>query len=337
MRADTVIILSHSEDIHSRSVAKEIETTYGRRAFIWDTAWYPTKWRLSVFIGPQSKPTFSIQTEEEEITGDRIAGVWWRRPQGHTISKTIKRPEVRKFCLEEARTSFRGWIASLGQKVINPFAAESVANHKPFQLAQAASVGLSIPDTIITNNPSDAGAFIANHKKGTIFKALTGTDWQFTETRKFRSSYTKHLAQLLHAPAIFQELVEAGTDLRVTIVDHKIFAVSIHPQHPGAKLDWRLDVSAELTPYKLPDRIGRKLLALMKALGLRFGAVDMRVNPKGDHVFLEINPGGQWLFCEIHGGQPISKALAYALLHPPKKRLAQQMGSNTSVKQRRVL
>jgi hypothetical protein len=40
----------------------------------------------------------------------------------------------------------------------------------------------------------------------------------------------------------------------------------------------------------------------------------MRLNPKGEYVFLEVNPGGQFLFCEIHGGQPISSALAKALI-----------------------
>jgi D-alanine-D-alanine ligase-like ATP-grasp enzyme len=52
----------------------------------------------------------------------------------------------------------------------------------------------------------------------------------------------------------------------------------------------------------------------MTVLGLRYGAIDLRLTPQGEYVFLEINPGGQFLFCEIHAGVPITRKLAAALL-----------------------
>ncbi|MEN6440250.1 MAG: hypothetical protein ABFD97_16875, partial [Syntrophobacter sp.] len=56
-----------------------------------------------------------------------------------------------------------------------------------------------------------------------------------------------------------------------------------------------------------------------RALGLRFGALDLRLTPDGEYVFLEVNPGGQFLFCEIHAGHPITRALAEALLYGPPR------------------
>ena len=48
----------------------------------------------------------------------------------------------------------------------------------------------------------------------------------------------------------------------------------------------------------------------MHALGLVYAAIDLRLTPAGDHVFLEVNPAGQWLFVEQATGQGISDALA---------------------------
>ena len=52
---------------------------------------------------------------------------------------------------------------------------------------------------------------------------------------------------------------------------------------------------------------------VLRAAGLRYGAVDLRRTPAGDHVFLEINPAGQWLFVEEKTGQPMTEAMARLL------------------------
>lgn len=49
-------------------------------------------------------------------------------------------------------------------------------------------------------------------------------------------------------------------------------------------------------------------------LGLVYGAIDMRLTPAGEYVFLEMNPAGQWLFIEEQTQQPISDHLAQALV-----------------------
>ena len=53
-----------------------------------------------------------------------------------------------------------------------------------------------------------------------------------------------------------------------------------------------------------------KLQALRTRLRLEYGAVDMRLTPEGDYVFLEINPNGEYLYYEEATGLPISMALA---------------------------
>ena len=53
----------------------------------------------------------------------------------------------------------------------------------------------------------------------------------------------------------------------------------------------------------------------MGTMGLIYGAIDMRLTPHGEYVFLEVNPAGQWLFIEERTGQPITAALAGYLIN----------------------
>lgn len=310
---DTALILAQPEDVHALSVAKEIERINGR-AIVLDTAHYPAEWNLSSELSNSANLSYVIRYNGEDISSDCVAGVWYRRPRTHTVPASVADERVRQFCIDESRAAFQGWVYSLGNRVINPLAAELAASRKPLQLHRAIEVGLRIPDTVITNARAVALRFLESHSDGTIFKVLTGTSWQITETREFLPQYAEFLDKLAFAPAIFQELIRAVHDIRVTIVDDSIFAVSIHVKHPGAMLDWRLDLSADVRPHDLPAQVGNKLLSLMRALGLRFGAIDLRLTPEGDYCFLEVNPGGQFLFCEIHANQQISRALAHALL-----------------------
>ena len=50
-------------------------------------------------------------------------------------------------------------------------------------------------------------------------------------------------------------------------------------------------------------------MALVRRLGLRYGAIDLILTPEGDYVFLEINPNGQWQWIEEPTGLPITSAL----------------------------
>ena len=56
--------------------------------------------------------------------------------------------------------------------------------------------------------------------------------------------------------------------------------------------------------------------ALLRALRLQYGCIDMRRQPDGGYRFFEVNPSGQFLFAEIDTGQPLLRALAQVLIRP---------------------
>jgi glutathione synthase/RimK-type ligase-like ATP-grasp enzyme len=201
----------------------------------------------------------------------------------------------------------------LSSRVVNPLAAEARASKKLVQLQHAVAAGLEIPRTLVTNNIEDAQRFVSESAH-CVFKVLTGTRWQLSDTRRWRGEYAPYLEHLRLAPTIFQEEIRDKIDLRATIVDGQVFTVAIRPQHPAADLDWRLDPGATYEPYDLPQEVVKKLAVLQCSLGLRYGAIDLAVTGEGRVVFFEVNPSGQFLFAEIHAGVRITAALANALV-----------------------
>jgi glutathione synthase/RimK-type ligase-like ATP-grasp enzyme len=55
-------------------------------------------------------------------------------------------------------------------------------------------------------------------------------------------------------------------------------------------------------------------VALLRRLGLSYGAVDLILTPDDRFVFLEINPNGQYLWVQRATGLPIGEAVCDTLV-----------------------
>ncbi len=317
MTSPIVIILAPPDDVHARTVGWEIERR-GGEAVILDTADFPTQWQVSLSATPSPDFTLTL-ADGRRIDGDHVTGLWWRRVSAHRIPDEVADRKHREFCRDEARALLDGWAYALGNRVMNPLATELAARRKPYQLVMAARLKLDVPVTCVTNNPADAAAFDTGCPEGTIYKVLTGTSFQFTETRAMGEAERKTFDLLRLAPVIFQQRIDGSPDVRVTIVDDRVFAAELVPRHPEAQLDWRLDMTVEAQPHDLPGDLAQRLRAYHRAMGLRYGAYDLRRDASGRYVFFEVNPGGQFLFVEIQAGRAISAAIAESLLggEPP--------------------
>ena len=313
-RPDTVIVLARPEDVHAGVVAHEIDRLGGFRVLILDAADFPYQWSIAYQAGPENRSRLRLWVGDEAIDGDAVAGVWFRRISPHRIESSAN--NVRAFARAEARSLFEGWLHALGDRVINPRAAENAAVHKVCQLEAAVRVGLRVPETMATNDPTAARAFAEEGER--VFKTFTAAHARvMLPTRELTPDLLPELDRLRVAPAIFQERIRSRYDIRATVVDDEVFPVAIHPDGPTEEIDWRLDGERAITPCELPPAVDRKLVQLVRHLGLRFGACDLAVGGDGEHVFYEINPAGQFLFAEIQGGVPISAALARALTRGP--------------------
>jgi glutathione synthase/RimK-type ligase-like ATP-grasp enzyme len=192
------------------------------------------------------------------------------------------------------------------------------AEHKPYQLSVASGIGLRIPPTVITNDPSAiresfaefGGMVVKPARSGHVIR--NGQEYSIFTSRVLE----EHLDELESArwsPAIYQALIPKRFDLRVTIVGRRVFAAAIDSQSdPAASIDWRHTKNPRLPhhPITLPEHVIGHLLHLMDSLRLTFGAIDLIETPEGEYVFLEINPSGQWLWLDDMLELGISDAVA---------------------------
>ncbi|MGH3696825.1 MAG: hypothetical protein ACRDRX_23055 [Pseudonocardiaceae bacterium] len=59
-----------------------------------------------------------------------------------------------------------------------------------------------------------------------------------------------------------------------------------------------------------PDGVEHGIRAVMRELGLVYGAFDFMIIPDAEWIFLEVNPGGQFGFLEDGTAEPLTATLA---------------------------
>lgn len=245
----------------------------------------------------------------------RVTSVWWRRPLPLRASKGLDRAHA-AFAVRQAGDALMGFLALVERQAlfVNHPWRDEVAALKTFQLAAAERAGLPIPRTLVTSDPALARQFLRGcGRDGAVHKAVHATraDWRRTApvTRRDRAG----IDVIRHAPVILQQRIP-GVDVRVTIVGDQLFAADIDARRSSSPHDYRgFERECRIAPCRLPAGLERGLRALMRDLGLRYGAADLRRRADGSWFFLELNPSGQWGFVEERTGQPIAAALAAML------------------------
>jgi len=173
----------------------------------------------------------------------------------------------------------------------------------------------------MTSDSDEAFRFVERHGIGkTIYKIFSATHQVWRETRLVTANDLDLLGSLRLAPVIFQEFIPAAVDIRVTIVGDAMFAMAIDSRGTRSEVDFRLSLpSARTSAAELPGSVADALRALMARFGLVYGAVDLRLTPDGEYVFLEINPAGEFLFAEHGAALPITDAVAGWLAAPTSR------------------
>jgi len=189
---------------------------------------------------------------------------------------------------------------------VNPLERRERAQAKPVQIHEALKLGLKVPPTLFSNDPSEIRRFIHEHDGQVIYKPFLPAQWTgetsvamtFTTPITAADLPSDDLIQL--SPGIFQRKIEKAYELRVTYMgDYCVVAKLLSQERDSSKIDWReAFLDFPVVPGELPEEVDRKCRSLMAALGLLFGCFDLIVTPNGDHIFLEINEMGQFLWIE---------------------------------------
>ncbi|HEX9940636.1 MAG TPA: hypothetical protein VGG03_01370 [Thermoanaerobaculia bacterium] len=300
-----VLISTFPKDVHAEEVALALEDQ-GHEAVLWYASDFPTVQSATLdFRGGEM---------DWELTGPGLAGarppfdtVWLRRP-----TPAVLPPDLHPGDLPVARRECRDFLRGLYHLAapdafwVNPLAGRLRADSKAVQLREAQRVGLTIPPTVMSNNPARIRQFLDEIGGRGIYKAFYPAQWNGEEriavllTSEITPGDLPEDELLRLTPGIFQARVEKSHELRVTVMgSHVVTARLCSQEVEEAQLDWRAaGAQIQLEPDRLPDAVEAACLRLMRSLGIVFGCFDFIVTPEGEHVFLEVNPSGQFLWVE---------------------------------------
>jgi glutathione synthase/RimK-type ligase-like ATP-grasp enzyme len=312
----TVLLLTHSGDYYVPDIVDAAIEKLGHHAIRIDTDRYPRDGSLTLVADGGVRALFELGDIELDLS--RIHAVWCRRIWTASAPSDVDERYAHA-AANQARDAFAGALALLedsGVRFVNSPGAQQRAEHKVVQLKSARDAGLTMPPSIITNDPIGARAFCAEHEDaGTVAKMLVPLSQTmdgsgaFVYTSAVDADDVDALDTLRSAPMIFQRRIDKALEVRAMVVGREVFAASTSP---GA-LDWRLGTGGAWRTHALPPAVKRASVQLVANMGLVAGALDFLVDDDGTHWFLEINPAGEWGWLEKDLGLPIAKAFAKAL------------------------
>jgi hypothetical protein len=312
----TVLFVSNTtSDSHLLPVGSELSRR-GYAVRIFDPGAFPSDARVIIEGGASTQRTL-LAWGDNILDLSVVRAAWYRRPGNFSIDTAIGSEEA-TWLREQWRDLVQAiWMCSDSYWVSDPHSIRS-ANLKLRQLQLARHLGFHVPDYCVTNDPSQARAFVAAQPNGVIVKALgnpaifgTGRVGMIY-THRLTPDDHERLDDVRHEPTFLQAFVRKRCDVRVTVFGETVFAVAIDSMStPQGVIDFRRADIMDLPHHTitLPPSVEAACVALVRQLHLQYGAIDLLLTPAGDYVFLEINPNGQWYWIEMVTGLPMTKAL----------------------------
>ncbi|EXU63151.1 ATP-dependent carboxylate-amine ligase [Streptomyces sp. PRh5] len=264
-----------------------------------------------------------LRGQHRDVSLGDIRSVYYRRPGAHRLHPDMSEQDAR-WAQAEAQAGFGGLLYALPALWVNHPNRNALAAFPPVALAAAARSGLSVPRTLITNNPAEAREFVAAlPRQVAAYKAL-GTTHPSDNDDRPQALWTTQVRpdeindSVRRTAHQFQEWVDKAYEVRLTAVGHQLFAAEIYAGSDASRLDFRADYdSLTYKPCEVPERIARGVRMLTLMFGLQYVALDFLVNPQGRWYLIDVNPNGQWGFIPDLRA-PITRALADLLerAHP---------------------
>ena len=251
-----------------------------------------------------------------------LSSVWYRRPKPLTCDVGDDEGE-RRFVADEFAAAIEGFLSQVPpERWVNHPTRNAFASNKPRQLSVAKELGAAVPRTLVTQSPEEARTFAS-----TVGDVVTKPLWAGSVERQDGRDSTIYTARIgdgsgtdfgrvANCPTLFQEYVKKSHDVRLTVIDGRLHAVSL--KAAGADGAQRCDIRRDdmrdvvYTPVAVPPQVEGFVARLMARFGLRFGAFDFAVTAAGEWWFLEINPNGQWAWQDQAGVSDIAGSLVEA-------------------------
>ena len=300
-----VLIPTYPEDLHAEEVALALEDC-GHEAVLWCGTDFPTLQTGSIEVRGGAVGW--------EISGPGLEGgrppfdvVWMRRP-----TPPVLPPDLHPGDVPVARRECRDFLDGLYHLAapdafwVNPLATRARSELKAVQLPEAVRAGLTVPPTLMSNDPARIRRFVEEHQGRAVYKPFYPAQWNGEDGVAVLLTSEVSLDDLPGdeilrlTPGIFQERIDKAHELRVTVMGgHFVTARLLSQELETTRLDWRAaGPHIRVEPDRLPPDVEAACRRLMGNLGILFGCFDFIVTPEGEHVFLEVNTAGQFLWVE---------------------------------------
>lgn len=234
--------------------------------------------------------------------------------------------EYTGYAAVEWRAFYKLICATNGDNVVNSLLSR-LCMVKPYQQMVAATVGLKVAPTLVTNSQDEARRYAANNSNELIMKSLSSAKFQPASEGEpiYRNVMTMRVTEedlngatieeIRCCPHFLQKKIGKAFELRVVYVDGAIFAFKIDSQkYKTTEVDWRYGIGAlEYTPFELDTDVSYRISCFMKAMGLFSGSLDLIVDKEGQYWFLECNQQGAWGWLDELANGVIRRAFAAAL------------------------
>jgi glutathione synthase/RimK-type ligase-like ATP-grasp enzyme len=266
---------------------------------------------------------FRFQITGDSVTGsltidgrhhalEDVHGVYTRLMDFQALPEVATEPagSDRRLLARDWHDTVSRWCEIAPSRVVNRAAPMGSNSSKPFQAQAITRRGFFTPETLITNDPALARAFIAEHRR-VIYKSISGVR---SIVREVDADDLGRLNQIRSCPVQFQAYVE-GRNVRVHTIGNEVFATSISTEATDYRYAHRNEGEpAVLEPAELSDDVAAQCLALARDLELPFAGIDLKMTPRDEVYCFEVNPSPAYSYYESHTGQPISAAIARYLM-----------------------
>jgi glutathione synthase/RimK-type ligase-like ATP-grasp enzyme len=287
-----IIIIGSEEEFHSRYVFEKIQEK-NIEVHYFDSRKYPVlNWSAN------SENDYIILDDKKLFTKD-IQGLYWRWYYGITNCRT-------DIIFREKTSALESFLTGLEPISYNSLQAVELHRKKAVQSKLMENNGIRIPKTLITNDKNAVEEFYLNNNKQVIYKPVRGGAY----TKKLKEKDFDRLDTLINCPTQFQEFID-GVDIRVYAFDSgEVFGGEIIAE----TIDFRADDNSKINKVKLPKKVQKDCLKVMKLLGLKYSGIDIRLNKDGEYVFIEANPAPMFYHFENMTKYPITETLIQNLI-----------------------
>src|SRR5438094_288356 len=269
----SVLVVSRPDDVHGdRMIAelksRDIDTLRISLDLLRDSS---IKWRLGGELELRVGDGSGVVTHGSTV--------WWRRP-GWVPTRDLSAEEA-ELVAAEGYDLLLGLLLAIRPRWVDPPAVSMLAENKLHQLACAHELGISVPATVVTNEPASIEHLAS---KGAVIAKAVSSGWGLAP--RAAEVRPEILGSVATAPVLVQSQIASSADLRVVTVRDEAF-VWRRPRKGSDPLDWRACDPAGTGFIRLRSdhAVGSEALRISSRLGITQSSQDWLETPDGP-VFL---------------------------------------------------